>query len=211
MNKKDIDELLELFRQLSKSIVSDPPERNKELWEQCLKQAKDELIKELKERESQLTVRRAPLRKVSREKERQIQKAFEYNINKKAEKKYREVDTKYDQTLLQIERRRAELIKEIDHILYSLKEPLLKFERAQGTLLAADWRQLRDELSADDFMQLQAQGLIEGAIDALEAINQKTERHKRKVSKSISGVFWKFYEKTIKAFFDSILDNFKPS
>lgn len=175
---KDVDELLGLFRRLQDLANSKKPSKNKEIWKQCLKKAEEELFEQLKKRESQLTARpgrNVPRRRTSEEKQENLQKI----ILGIAEKKYRLMDSKYNQSLLQVEENGAELVKVIDHALYSIREPLLRFDRVRGTLLEANWRQIRDYFSVNEIMQFQAQGLVERAIDALEAIRAKVERQQQ--------------------------------
>lgn len=180
---KDVDTLLGLFRQLQDLLKPKLPPKNEKLWKQCQKEAKKEIVDQTKERESQITMRpgcpKVPPRKTSKAKQEKDQQ-YQKIILGIAEKKYRLMDSKYNQALLQVEEKRAGLVKEIDHTLYSIKEPLLKFDRAKGTLLEADWRQIRDNFSVNEIIQFQSQGLFERAIDALEAIRAKIE-HRQKV------------------------------
>jgi len=175
---KDVDALSKLFHSLQELSNFEKPTKNQALWKQCLKEAKEELVEQVKKRESQLTFRPGrnfPLRKTSEEKQKNLQKI----IIGKAEIGYRLKDSKYNQSLLQVEEEIAELVKAIDHTLYSIREPLLKFDRAHGTLLEANWRQIRDRFTIDEIMQFHTQGLVERAIDALEAIKANVEHQQQ--------------------------------
>lgn len=174
MNIKDINKLLKLYRQLLKSISSETSKK-KELWEQCLEQAKKEYIDELKEHESQLSAPRTPPRKASKEDEKEFQKVFQHNTSKNAEKIYRQEDTKYNKALLKIEQKRKKLIKDIDHFQYSIRDQLIEFDRAYGTLLSADMQKIREIFPVIDITQPNFQFYIEKSIDALEAIKAKIE------------------------------------
>jgi hypothetical protein len=178
INTKDIDKVLRLFRQLSKLTTSDRPGKNKELWEQSLEQAKKEYIEEIKEHEKLLPPR-TPLRKANKEKEEEFQKAFQHNTTKIAEKKYRQMDLNYDKACSQIEEKREKIVKDIDHFLYSIKEPLLTFDRVNGTPLKADWKEIRGFLIDDDFTHPNFKYSVQEAIDALEAIRAKIQRQEK--------------------------------
>lgn len=179
IDTKDIRKLLKLFRQLSKLITSEPPEKNKELWEQCLKQSQKEFIDELKEHEKLLSPARTPPKKDIKEEEEEFQKAFQHNTTKMSEKKYHQMNSKYDKACSQIEEEIVTIMKDIDHFLYSIKESLLKFDRANGTLLAADWKEIRDILTIDNITHPNFQFYVQKAIDALEAIRAKIKRQQK--------------------------------
>jgi len=178
INTKDIDILLDLFRQLEKLLNPKLPEKNKELWERCLKQAEKEFINELKDHEKLLSARTSP-RKATKEEEKEFRKVLQHNITKMAERKYRQTDSKYDRSCLQIKEEIAKVLKEIDHFIYSIKGPLLKFDRAHGTLLVTDWQKIRDFLSIIDITQDNFRFYVQEAIDALEAIKAKIERQEQ--------------------------------
>lgn len=204
---KDVNALLVLFRRLQDLSNFKKPSKNQELWKQCIEKAEKELFEQLKKCEQQAINRPGrnfPPPKSSK-KEQEYPQEIIIGI---AEKKYRTVDSEYNQSLLQVEEKRAELVKEIDHTLYSIGESLLRFDRAHGTLLEANWRQIRDCLSIDEIMQFHTQGLVERAIDALEAIRAKV-KHQTKRGK-IKAFFWKLFEITVKAFFDSLLGKSLP-
>ncbi len=207
INLKDIDELLELFNRLQELSNPEKPSKNQNLWKQCIEKAEKELLKQLKERESQLTFRPGvnfPPSKIKKKEEENIQKI----IIGIAEKEYCTMDPEYNQSLLQVEKECAELIKAIDHALYSIKEPLLRFDRAQGTLLEANWRKVRDYFSVNEIMQFNAQGLVERATDALEAIRSRV-KHQPKPRKTKS-FWWKLYEKTLKVIVDAVFEKVWP-
>jgi len=206
INTRDINKLLKLFRQLLKSITSEPPQKNNALWEQCLEQSKKEYINELKEFESHLSPPRNVPRKASREEEINFEKAFQRNTTKNAEKKYRQVDMKYDNAILKTEKKKAELIKRIDHLQYSIRDQLVEFDRAQGTLLATDWQKIMEILPPDEIVQPNFQFYIEKSIEALEAIKCKVKNQQPNKSQKIGNCMWKFYEMTIEAFFKALLN-----
>jgi len=118
---------------------------------------------------------RTPPRKASKEEEREFQKAFQHNTNKKAEKIYRQRNTKYNKSILQKEKKREELIKEIEHFQYSISDQLIEFDRAHSTLLATDWQKIRDLFTVIDITHPDFHFHIEKSIDALEAIKAKIE------------------------------------
>ena len=70
-----------------------------------------------------------------------------------------------------------ELIKEIDHFQYAFNDQLIEFDRAHGTLLAADWQTIRANYPIIDITHSNFQFHIEKSIDALEAIKCKV-KHK---------------------------------
>jgi hypothetical protein len=207
---KDIGKLLELFQHLENLLNPELPEKNKELCEKSLKQAKKDFIEELKNHESRLSPARTPPRRASKEEEKEFQKAFQDNTTKIAEKKYRQMDSNYDQTILQIEKKRTELIKGIDHLLYSLRESIMEFDRAHGTLLEADWQKIRDFLPVIDIDHPNFQFYVQNAIDALEAIKCKVKQQQPGVGQRIEGWLWTLYEKTLKVIFDAVLERMCP-
>jgi len=219
---KDIDELLGLFQQLNNLFNHALPVKNKELWEQSLKQSKEELIEKLKKHQSQLSVR-PPIRKASKKEEEKDQQIIQEQILKIAENRYRQKDSKYDQACSQIEEKWVEVVKKIDHALYSIKEQLLKFDRAQGTLLAADWKWIRNNLSINEIMQPQFQYLVQRAIDDLEAIRGMIERLQKvkppekpieteqmAICAKIKALLWRLYEVTLKVIVDAVLERLWP-
>ena len=208
INIKDINKLLKLCRQLVKSITSKPDEKNKELWEQCLEQAKKNYIDELKEHESHLSPPRTPPQKATQQEEREFQKAFRYNTTRNAENIYRQKDKKYDKSILQITKKREELIKEIDHFQYSISDQLIEFDRAHGTLLVTDWQNIRDILPVIDITQPNFKFSIEKSIDALEAIKCKVKQKQPRFRQRFVGFMHNLYETSIKAFFAALLDKY---
>jgi len=205
ISTKDIDKLLNLFRKFSKLLTT--PEKNKELWEKCLKQAEKEFIDKIREHEK-LSPPRKPPRKASKEEDEEFKKAFQHNTTKMAEKKYRQMDLKYDKECSQIEEKRVKMMRDIDSFLYSIKESLLKFDRANGTLLVADWNAITDILTVDDITHTNFQLCVQKAIDALEAIRCKVRRQQPNRIPKIKTWMWKLYEKTLKAFLGAILDKY---
>ncbi len=174
---KDIDKLLELFRQLENLLNPELPPRDGQLWFKAMEQSRKELADKLKKRQSGITLRpgrnnlkRDSIKARHPKKEEQAERI----ICQMAEKKYRLWDSKYNQSLSQVEEKIVEVVKRIDHTLYSMKEPLLAFDRTQGTLLQANFRNIRDDFTVNEIRQFQ--DMVKRSIDALEAIRLKVER-----------------------------------
>ncbi len=174
---KDIDKLLELFRQLENLLNPELPQRDGQLWVKAMEQSRKELADKLKKRQSGFTLRpgrnnlkRKSIKAGHSKKEDQAERI----IRQMAENKYRLWDSKYDQSLSQVEEKIVEVVKRIDHTLYSMKEPLLAFDRTQGTLLQANFRNIRDDFTVNEIRQFQ--DMVKKSIDALEAIRLKVER-----------------------------------
>lgn len=206
INTKTINKLLKLYRQLIKLITSEPS-KNKDLWEQSLAQAEKEYINELKEHEKQLSSRTPPL-KVSIEEKKEFEKAFQHITTKNAEKKYRQMDSNYSESILKKEKKMEELIKEVDHFQYSINDQLIEFDRAHGTLLLTNWQKLKQILPIFEITSQNFQFYIEKSIDALEAIKCKVKKQQSKISQRITTLFWKLYETTLKIFLDVIIERF---
>jgi len=179
---EDIDKLLELFRQLENLLNPELPQRDGQLWVKAMEQSRKELADKLKKRQSEFTLRpgrnnlkRKSIKAGHSKKEEQAERI----IRQMAENKYRLWDSKYDQSLSQVEEKIVEVVKRIDHTLYSMKEPLLAFDRTQGTLLQANFRNIRDDFTVNEIRQFQDQDMVKKSIDALQAIRLKVERQQR--------------------------------
>ena len=206
---KDVKKLLSLFRQMEKLLRPNLPAKKRELWDQSLKQAKEELVQQLKKKESSLSPARGRIilpQKLGETKQKEIQQQFEKCVLEIAEQRYREKDEEYSEAVNTARKAVEQVVRKIDHTLYSIGKSLSEFDRAQGTLLQANWRQIRDIFSVDEIMQFQAHGLVERAIDALEAIKRKVKQQRPKVSQRISAWLWKLYEKTLKVIVDEFLE-----
>jgi len=173
LRKKDIDEILRLFQQLEKLLNPDLLDKNKELWEQCQDEAKKNLVQELKKQESKLTSRTGRI--ASKSEQKKSQDNCEKIILQRAEKMYCEKDSTYFKVVDAARNSLEEIIKKIDHTLYAIREPLLIFDRAQGTLLQEDWQKIRDFLQVIDITHPNFKFYIQESIDALEAIKCKIE------------------------------------
>ena len=175
---KDIDKLLELFRQLDKFLNPKLPEKDKELWEESQDLAKKELAEQLKKRQSGFTVRpgwNVPIRKTSKTNQKEIQKQCEKRIQQIAEKKYYEKDLSYAEAVDEAESKTYDVLKSIDHLLLSVQGPLLQFPRVKSSLLALDWKKhIRDYyrfINKDSFPYQ-----VRETIDVLEALQVQFER-----------------------------------
>jgi hypothetical protein len=202
INIKTIKKLLKLYQQFLNSITPMPPEKNKELWEQCLKQSKKEYINELKEHEKYLSSK-TPSRKISKKEEKDFEKTVQYITTKNAEKKYRQMDMKYNEVILKKEKRTEELIREIDHLQYSINDLLIEFDRVQGTLLLTNWQELKQNLPMSEIKSPNFQFYIEKSIDALEAIKCKVKQQQPRFHQKIIAFLWNLYKTTLEAYFSS--------
>lgn len=211
INTKDINKLLKLYRQLLKSIISETPEKNKELWEKCLEQAKKEHIDELKEHESQLSPPRNTPPKVSQEEDGEFEKAFKHITTKNADTIYRKRDSRYNDALLKKEKKIKELIKKIDHFQYAVKNQLIEFDRAHSTLLATDWQKIREIFPVIDITHPNFQFHVVRSIDAIEAIKCKVKQQQPNSIQKVKNCLWMLYEKTIKAIWEGTLNKNYPT
>ena len=174
---QDIEELLKLFRQLENLLNPELPPRDGQLWFKAMEQSRKELADKLKKRQSGFTLRPSwnnLKRESTKARHPKKEEQAERIILQMAEKKYRLWDSKYDQSLSQVEEKIVQVVKRIDHTLYSIKEPLLAFDRTQGTLLQANFRNIRDDFTVNEIRQFQ--DMVKKSIDALEAIRLKVER-----------------------------------
>jgi hypothetical protein len=186
ISTKDIDELLELFRQLEELLNPELPEKNKGLWEESQALAKKELAEQLKERQSGFTVRSSQnvsLRKTSKANQKEIQQQCEKRIYQIAEKKYYEKDPIYARALEEAKTKALDVCKSIDHLLLAVREPLLQFPRVQSSLLAVDWKEhIRDYYSFINKDNFSYQ--VRETIDVLEALKVQFERKRSKENES---------------------------
>lgn len=183
---KDVNELLGLFHQLQRLLKPHLPEKNRELWEQSLVQAKAELVEQLKKRQSVFMLRpggNIPTRKSTKAKQKKIQQQYERRVIEIAEKKYCEKDPNYAKAVDQAKSKVVDVCKSIDHLLLAIREPLLQFPRVQESLLAVDWKKhIRDYypfLNKDNFSYQ-----LRKTIDVLEALKLQFEREQPKEVKS---------------------------
>jgi len=179
---EDINKLLGLFQELQALVKPDLPTKNNELWQQSLEEAERELAAKLKERQLRFTARpgcQIVPRKSSKAKKKEIHRQCEKRITEIAEKKYYEKDPAYAKVLDVIERKANDVLKNIDHLLLTIREPLLQFPRVENSLLAVDWKEhIRDYyrfLDKDNFSYQ-----VQEAIDVLEALKLQFERQRSK-------------------------------
>jgi hypothetical protein len=185
----DIDELLELFGQL-KSFVPDLPLPSKDetLWQRCISEAEQELLKKARAEAKRLRVREKKARRqaaaasglggpgsyisTGRNEVKKIktQKPTESEIKRRAEEKYFEKDENYRKACADVGAEKEDIKKAIAHKLYTVREPLLKFDIAKGTLLVADWQKIRQDVLQE--ISVVSEKSIDIAIDALEAIRK---------------------------------------
>lgn len=174
---KDVDKLLGLFRQLEDLLNPKLPPKNQKLWGQCLKEGQRKFDEQIKQRKAQFTARPGKSilpKKTSKIKQRQGQRLRQDRVLAIAEKSYCEKDSNYAEAINAAKKAVLEVVKEIDHTLYPVREPLLKFDRARGTLLEADFNQIRKlyKFVVKDSLQCQ----VGEVIDSLETIRGKIFR-----------------------------------
>jgi hypothetical protein len=205
---KDVGTLLKLFQQLEKASKTELPSKNDSLRKRCKKEAEKELLKKLREQESHFINR--PLtqkniythaRQVDYDRE-PSEKDIREIISAGAEKIYQERDKTYAMALDKRRKSIQAIVRKIDHTHYPIKEQLLQFDRAKGSLLEADWRQIRDEFSVDAIMQFQKNGLIDRAIDALEPIKGVLKRQQPVGSKKTDKIRKPVIAKQVKELFE---------
>jgi hypothetical protein len=177
---QDINKLLGLFRQLEESCNIRPPEKKNEIWRQCLKEVQVELsekrqtkIEDLKERRRKAAAAggfsssgfSGPIKTP----EEEIPETTEFEVELLADIKYRQRDSKYRQVMQDVEAKRNAILKKIDHLIYTVKEPLLKFDIAKNTLLVEDWGKIKEG-------SVPSRDSVRKTIDALEAIKELEKR-----------------------------------
>jgi hypothetical protein len=184
----------DLFRQLrdaSKSELS--PSKKKRLWHECGKRAKDEVFGQHPPKAAEKAKAGATM--TSEDDEEKIpqrtiwRQSFGSRVFWWAEVYYWREDSKYYQAVLKADGRIKQLIKAIDHALYSLHEQLFGFSRAKETLLGRNWQHVAVDSFVDESMQFRpaAKRLIKGTIDALEAIRAKVERQQQGLQPAETG------------------------
>lgn len=173
---KDSRNLLDLFQQV---VGVSEYTKNEEFWEQCVKQAKKELQKNLKaqtaktkkiaaEQEAE-AAEMAGLgatcssRAATEAKQIEVPEPPDWEITLRAEQTYRSKDSQYNQAVL----KRTEAINKIPQRLYAIQDSLLKYDVAKGTLLQVNCRKIT-ELLWDE-------GLVYEAKKALELIIAKSK------------------------------------
>lgn len=212
LNVREVRTLLRHFRKLRAVAGKEPPTKKKSLWERTKEEAKEELIEELKLRERGITLRpNGPYRaarKPSPSEQKHRQDQFDHIIEGNAEKKYRELDSKYDSKLKRQEKKAQKWVDEIDFTITAYKVALAKYPEANKTLLLIDWEDLRNKFSIRDIMKFEEQGLFNRTIHVLEII---TSRLNQPRWERIIGKIGAFYKVTIVAFFEAILNYCRQS
>jgi len=96
-------------------------------------------------------------------------------IRRLTEQKYLVRVSKYDRRFSQTKQQLQRITKEIDLTLTPTVQGLFQtYDRAKDTLLAADWRHIRDDLAVNNIMRFCLPSSLDRTIDALEYI-QKAE------------------------------------
>lgn len=209
---KDINELSGLFQRLENLLNPELPPKDNQLWEQFLLQAQEELVEQLKKRQTMFTIpsgRNFPPQKTSKEEHQKSQKQFEERIRQIAEKKYCEKDLAYAKAVDQAKSEAFDTLKRIDHLLLVVRAPLLQFPRVQNSLLVVDWKEhIRNYYNFLDKNSFSYQ--LREAIDVLESLKLQIE-HQQPTKCSRRGAwFWKLYEKTLKVIVDAVLERWWP-
>lgn len=176
----DIEELLELFRQLDNLLEPALPPKDDSLWCEAKKEAQEELSEQLKERRSTFSERpglNVPPRKATRMKQRKYQQQVENRIFAIAEKKYCERDQAYSKAVDTAKRTVADVLKKIDHLLACTGGVLQRFSRTKDTWLVENFKEIRK--SYDWMVKDNIKYSVRETIDALEALKLKYERLER--------------------------------
>jgi hypothetical protein len=187
----EIRRLLKCFRKL-RSLLQSPISHGSELWLKAKEEASEELKEELKQRSQGCTLRPSGPMTVRRGKRRsQIEQSqFDDQVNRiieaKAERKYRALDLGYRDKLKAKEGDVRAVVKEIDHLLTPIREDIRRLSEAGGTLLVADWTELRQQVSIDEIIKLDDLEQFDRTIGALQIIEQRLRR--RRLKRVIAGI-----------------------
>ena len=181
---EDINMALTALRKLQE-IATTPtlPPKNKKLWAEAKKEAEDpkkdkQIIDKLKRRAAQRLFPPGDYSPPFLEKQKLSQEERQAAILANAEIIYEAKDPAYAKAKREAKRKAKEAtpkaLKDVDHALYAIKDGLLAFDRAKGTLLLKNWKALRaDCVIVNEIESLHP--LLEVAIDDLEAIRDRVE------------------------------------
>lgn len=93
--------------------------------------------------------------KPSPNEQKHLQDQSNHIIEGKAEKKYRELDSKYDSKLKGQEKKAQKLVEKIDYTITAYKVAFAKCPETDKTLLLIDWEDLRNKFSIKDIMKFE--------------------------------------------------------
>jgi len=199
---REVKLLLKHFRKLRNLAGKKLPNKNDSLWERAKKEASEELSRKLKSRAGQFTIPPTGFRpkRSNPSKQKQLRRKIDNAIEGKAEKRYRVLDPKYSSKLEARERKAQKLAEEIDYMITPLRMDFAGLSETNGTLLVADWKELRSLFSIKEIMRFNEQGFFDRTIRALEIISKRLKQKQReKVFNKLCNRFLQIYEITIRA------------
>ncbi len=173
----EIRQILGYFQTLRDAVRKPLPELNAGLWEQAKQEATVELLEELRRREHGMTLRPSSAG-VPRRPVPVNQHHIDSVIERRAESKYPALDATYNSVLKERQQQVHELVKMIDHFMTPLRHKIHAMPEAAGTLLATDWREIRERFSINEIMAFDEDGreLYDRTIQTLEAIERQLIR-----------------------------------
>ena len=196
---RDMRFLLKNFKKLKAMATARLPDKDCRLWAQAMAEARTELVEKLKVRAQAITYRPSQQRQSSQETSENLQMKIEKTVEVNAEHKYLRLDPRYASDLEERARKAEAVLKQIDHYSTPIRSELVAFSEANGTLLAADWKELRQELTIQGIMRLNEHELFERTIGSIEAIIRRKSRTRwSRVTCWIPNFVTVLYEKTLK-------------
>ena len=200
---REVRILLNYFRKLQKIASAPLPDRNDKLWEQAKQEARQEFIEDVQRRSRGMTIRPSGAQQI-RENARIDSKLIDDRIEERAGKKYPNLDPKYALELNRRKQRAEELVRKIDHLITAIGPALRVLPLGDGTLLDADWRQLRERFSIDEILRLEKEEAFARTITSLETMKWRLrQRPDNRLTYKIKHFLLDLFERFIAGYFRS--------